>query len=135
MCRGSKGHPHAPPRCSHQTPAGVEPVPSKSAVSRLLKRQGLIGLEARNRRNRRSCRWELGAATELWQTDVVGDASLADGTQAKILIGIQDHSWFVVWATRRAVYRTFAGATEALGLRKRCCLKTVKGPLAYSAGI
>ena len=68
--------------------AGVEPVPSKSAVYRLLKRQGLIDPEARKPRDRKFRRWERGAAMELWQMDVVGGVLLADGTQAKILTGV-----------------------------------------------
>lgn len=53
--------------------------------------------------------------------DVVGGVLLADGTQAKILTGIDDHSRFVVCsgvmlrATSRAAFRAFAGALEALG--------------------
>ena len=114
--QGLKDRSHAPPRCAHQTPAevevwlvearrrnplwgprrlvheaaraGVEPVPSKSAVYRLLKRQGLIDPEARKPRDRKFRRWERGAAMELWQMDVVGGVLLADGTQAKILTGV-----------------------------------------------
>lgn len=147
--QGLKDRSHAPPRCAHQTPAevevwlvearrrnplwgprrlvheaaraGVNPVPSKSAVYRLLKRQGLIDPEARKPRDRKFRRWERGAAMELWQMDVVGGVLLADGTQAKILTGIDDHSRFVVCAgvmvraTSRAVCRAFAGALEAFG--------------------
>ena len=147
--QGLKDRSHAPPRCAHQTPpdvevwvvearrrnplwgprrlvheaarAGVAPVPSKSAVYRLLKRQGLIDPEARKPRDRKFRRWERAAAMELWQMDVVGGVLLADGTQAKILTGIDDHSRFVVCAgvmtraTSRAVCAAFAGALEAYG--------------------
>jgi hypothetical protein len=29
----------------------------------------------------------------LWQSDIVGGAFLADGTEAKIVARIDDHSW------------------------------------------
>ena len=62
-----------PRRLFHEAArAGVEPVPSKSAVYRLLKRQELIDPEARKPRDRKFRRWERGAAMELWQNDVVG---------------------------------------------------------------
>src|SRR5438105_7414379 len=43
-------------------------------------------------------RWERGAAMELWQLDVVGGFHLADGTTAKALTGLDDHSRFCVAA-------------------------------------
>ena len=41
-------------------------------------------------------RWERGGPMELWQMDVVGGVLLADGTECKVLTGIDDHSRFVV---------------------------------------
>jgi hypothetical protein len=58
---------------------------------------------------------------ELWQMDVVGGIGLADGTSAKILTGIDDHSRFVVCAgvmtraTSRAVCAHFAQAMRRHG--------------------
>src|SRR2546428_2416373 len=43
-------------------------------------------------------RWERGAAMELWQLDVEGGFHLADGTTAKALTGLDDHSRFCVAA-------------------------------------
>src|SRR5438128_2616610 len=43
-------------------------------------------------------RWERGGPMELWQMDVVGGFLLADGTSAKALTGIDDHSRFCVSA-------------------------------------
>src|SRR6266566_2327502 len=141
---------HRPPRCSHQMdPAvevwvlesrrrnpdwgprrlvheasrtGVDPAPSRSGVYRALKRAGLIDPLARRRRDRRFKRWERGGAMELWQMDVVGGVLLADGTGAKILTGIDDHSRFVVCAgvmsraTSRAVCSHFAEALRCHGV-------------------
>ena len=41
-------------------------------------------------------RWERGAPMELWQMDTVGGFLLADGTRAKALTGVDDHSRFCV---------------------------------------
>jgi transposase InsO family protein len=141
---------HRPPRCSHQMDpavevwvtetrrrnpdwgprrlvhearrAGVDPAPSRSGVYRALKRAGLIDPGARRRRDRRFKRWERGGAMELWQMDVVGGVLLADGTQCKILTGIDDHSRYVVCAglmtraTSRAVCSHFAAAMRTNGV-------------------
>ena len=141
---------HRPPRCSHQmdpaievwiletrrrnpdwgprrlvheaTKAGLEPVPSRSGIYRALQRAGLIDPQARRRRDRRFKRWERGGAMELWQMDVVGGVLLADGTQAKVLTGIDDHSRFIVCAgvmtkaTSRAVCAHLAAAMHAHGV-------------------
>ena len=141
---------HRPPRCSHQmdpavevwvlearrrnpdwgprrlvheaSRAGVEPVPSRSGVYRALKRAGLIDPQARRRRDRRFKRWERGGPMELWQLDVVGGVLLADGREAKVLTGIDDHSRFVVCAgvmvraTSRAVCSHFAEAMARHGV-------------------
>ena len=141
---------HRPPRCSHQMDpatevwvletrrrnpdwgprrlvheavrARVDPTPSRSGVYRALKRAGLIDPGARRRRDRRFKRWERGGAMELWQMDVVGGVLLADGTGAKILTGIDDHSRYVVCAgvmeraTSRAVCSHFAEAMRIHGV-------------------
>jgi transposase InsO family protein len=77
---------------------GVDPVPSKSGVYRALLRSNLIDPEARRPRDRKWKRWERGAPMELWQMDVVGGFLLADGTKAKALTGVDDHSRFCVSA-------------------------------------
>jgi hypothetical protein len=78
--------------------AGVEPLPSESAVYRALVRLNLIDPSGRRRRDRKWKRWERGVAMELWQMDVVGGFVLADGRRAKALTGIDDHSRFCVSA-------------------------------------
>jgi transposase InsO family protein len=117
---------HRPSSCPHQMPAGVEvalaemrrahpswgprrlvfelgrvgvePVPSESGVYRALVRLNLIDPSARRPRDRKWRRWERGAPMELWQMDVVGGFVLADGSKAKALTGIDDHSRFCVSA-------------------------------------
>ncbi|PVA35873.1 IS481 family transposase [Mycobacteroides abscessus] len=136
---------HRPVSCPHQMPAQVEatvlelrrsrpywgprrlvfelakrkvaPVPSESAVYRALLRAGLIDPSLRDRRSRKWKRWERGAPMELWQMDVVGGFPLADGTSAKALTGIDDHSRMCVCARLMTRERTRAvcdGLREAL---------------------
>jgi hypothetical protein len=59
-----------------------------------LVRLNLIDPSARRPRDRKWKRWERGAAMEVWQMDVGGGFVLADGTRAKALTGIDDHSRF-----------------------------------------
>ena len=127
---------HRPAVCPHQMPAAVEavllelrrsrpywgprrlvfelakrnvsPVPSPSAVYRALVRAGLIDPSVRDRRSRKWKRWERGAPMELWQMDIVGGFPLADGTSAKALTGIDDHSRMCVCARLMARERTRA---------------------------
>jgi len=127
---------HRPASCPHQMSAAVEamllelrrsrpywgprrlvfelakrhvvPVPSESAVYRALVRAGMIDPSLRDRRSRKWKRWERGAAMELWQMDVVGGFPLADGTSAKALTGIDDHSRMCVCARLMARERTRA---------------------------
>jgi hypothetical protein len=57
----------------------------------------------------------------LWQIDIVGEALLADGTEAKIVTGVDDHSRccliasVVARAIGRAVCPAFAAALAATG--------------------
>jgi transposase InsO family protein len=78
--------------------AGVDPVPSRSAIYRCLVRHGLIEVSRRRRRREDYKRWERLRAMELWQMDLVGRFHLADGTAVVALTGIDDHSRFCVCA-------------------------------------
>jgi transposase InsO family protein len=127
---------HRPASCPHQMPAVVEaallelrrsrpywgprrlvfelakrrvaPVPSESAAYRALVRAGMIDPSVRDRRSRKWKRWERGAAMELWQMDIVGGFPLADGSCAKALTGVDDHSRMCVCARLMARERTRA---------------------------
>ena len=87
---------------------GVEPAPSESAVYRCLVRAGVIDPMSRRRRRETWKRWERGAPMELWQLDVVHGFGLSDGTAAKALTGIDDHSRFCVSARLMLRERTQA---------------------------
>lgn len=138
---------HRPARCPHQMPApveaallelrrsrpywgprrlvhelgkrGVAPLPSAAGAYRALIRAGMIDPAARDRRSRKWKRWERSRPMELWQMDVVGGFPLADGTSAKALTGIDDHSRMCVCARLMAAERTRAvcdGLRSALGI-------------------
>jgi transposase len=71
---------------------GIDPVPGRTSIERCLVRHGLVTPEARKRRRSDYRRWERSRAMELWQMDIVGGVHLADGSEAKIVSGIDDHS-------------------------------------------
>ena len=124
VCELRRQHPHWGPDMlvSRLRRAGAEVVPSRSAVYRALVRHGLIEPKASRRRLVTFRRWERGRPMELWQLDVVGGVLLVDGTEAKIVTGIDDNSRFcvaagiVVRATTRPVCAVFAGALERYGV-------------------
>jgi transposase InsO family protein len=97
---------------------GIEPLPGRSSIYRCLVRHGLITPQARRKRRSDYKRWERSRAMELWQMDVVGGVRLADGTEAKIVTGVDDHSRFCVSA--HVVARATARPTcDALALAMR----------------
>ncbi len=81
-------------------------------------RQRLIDPVARRRRRDQYRRWERKTLMELWQLDIVDGGKLADGTDTKIVTGVDDHSRFCVIAAvvPRATGRAVCVAlVEALG--------------------
>jgi transposase InsO family protein len=139
---------HRPRSCPHQMPAVVEValtelrlahpswgprrlsfeltrrgwLVSESAAYRALARLNLVDPAARRPRARKWKRWERGEPMELWQMDVVGGFALADGTRAKALTGVDDHSRFCVSArlmsreSSRGVCDAVAAALRAYGV-------------------
>jgi transposase InsO family protein len=101
---------------------GVMPVPGRSSVHRALLRHGLIDPSTRKRRRSDYKRWERSRAMELWQMDIVGRFHLADGTEVKVVTGIDDHSRFCVCArivaraTARPVVAALRHALAAFGV-------------------
>ena len=124
VCELRRQHPYwGPARIAHRLRRdGVDPVPSHMGIYRALVRHGLIVPNERRTRLRDFKRWERGRPMELWQLDVVGGVLLADGTECKVLTGIDDHSRFIVVAglmTRavsRAVCGHFAAALRRYGV-------------------
>jgi transposase InsO family protein len=97
---------------------GVVPAPGRTSIERCLVRHGLVTREARRRKRGDYKRWERARAMELWQMDIVGGVRLTDGSEAKIVSGIDDHSRFVISAqvVARATARPVC---DALGLAMR----------------
>jgi len=91
----------------------IQPAPSESAVYRCLVRAAVIDPITRRRRRETWKRWERGGPMELW---------LADGSSAKALTGIDDHSRYCVSARLMASERTqsvcdgFNSAMQAYGV-------------------
>jgi transposase InsO family protein len=100
---------------------GLDPVPSRSSIYRVLVRSGLVEPRARRRKRSDYLRWERARPMELWQLDVM-EARLSDGSAVKILTGIDDHSRCCVVAsampraTARPVCEAFAQALRAYGV-------------------
>jgi transposase InsO family protein len=94
--------------------AGVSPLPGRSSVERCLIRHGLVTPQARKRKRSDYQRWERSRAMELWQMDIVGGVRIVDGSEAKIVSGIDDHSRFVTSArvVARATARPVCDALE-----------------------
>jgi transposase InsO family protein len=91
-------------------------------VYRCLRRHGLIELRRRRKRREEFRRFERDRPMQLWQMDVMGGVRLEDGTEAKILTGIDDHSRFCVAAglvrraTSKAICAVFAASLRRFGI-------------------
>ena len=125
ICELRREHPRwGPRRLQHELGrTGRWPmVPARMTVYRVLVRHGLISPGSRRRRRGDYRRWERDAPMALWQLDIVGGAWLADGTEAKVITGVDDHSRYcviaqvVARATGRAVCLAFAGALRRFGV-------------------
>jgi transposase InsO family protein len=89
------------------------PIPSRITVHRVLVRHGLVDVVSRRRRRDQYRRWERGAPMELWQLDIVGGLMLANGGEAKVVTGVDDHSRYCVIA---AVVSRASGRAVCLAL-------------------
>jgi transposase InsO family protein len=124
VCEMRREHPRwGPRRLAHELGrVGMAPVPSRMTVYRILVRHGLVEVRKRGRRREDYKRWERDAPMALWQLDIVGGVFLVDGTEVKVVTGVDDHSRFCVIAqacvraTGRAVCLAFARALERYGV-------------------
>ena len=124
ICQLRGAHPRWGPRrlLFELGKAGISPEPSRSTIYRVLVRHGLVPARKRKRRRQDYKRWQRDAPMELWQLDVTGSVFLADGTELKLVSGIDDHSRFCVIATvvhratARAVCRAFLAAMATYGI-------------------
>ena len=123
VCQLRRTHPRwGPQRLGWELErAGVLPLPSRVTIWRILARNGLI--DPQRRRRRRDYRaWEREAPMSLWQMNIMGGVWLADGTEGKLVTGIDDHSRYcvvahlVIQATGRAVCQALVDGLRAWGL-------------------
>jgi transposase InsO family protein len=95
---------------------------TRSTVYRVLVRNQLIEPRSRRRRRQDYTRWERPVPMQLWQLDVTASAFLANGTEVKIVTGLDDHSRYcviakaVLRATARPVCRAFVEAMTVYGV-------------------
>jgi transposase InsO family protein len=123
ICEMRREHPRWGPRrlAFELARDGVDPAPSRMTVYRTLVRHGLVEPRKRGRRREDYKRWEREAPMALWQLDIVGGVFLADGTEVKVVTGVDDHSRYCVIAsaclraTGRAVCLAFARAMARYG--------------------
>jgi len=123
ICELRRGHPKWGPRrlVFEMGRRGFGQV-TRSTVYRTLVRNGLVEPKPRRRRRKDYRRWERGTPMELWQLDVTASAFLTDGTEVKIVTGVDDHSRFCVMtkavrrATARPVCLAFVEAMRAYGV-------------------
>ena len=110
-----RAHPRWGPRSIRTQLAkdGFTPVPGRSSIYRTLVRHRLLEPTPRKRSRADYKRWERSRSMELWQMDVVGRFHLADGTEVKVVTGIDDHSRFCVCA-RVVAQATARPVCEAL---------------------
>jgi transposase InsO family protein len=124
ICELRREHPGwGPRRIEHQLRrSGMEPVPSRSSIYRCLRRHGLVELRRRRKRREEFRRWERERPMQLWQMDVMGGVEIQDGSELKIVTGVDDHSRFCVAAglvrraTSKAVCEVLAASLRRFGI-------------------
>ena len=124
ICRMRGSHPRWGPRrlLFELGKAKVTPLPSRSTIYRVLVRHGLVPARKRKRRRQDYKRWQREEPMQLWQLDVTASVFLADGSECKLVSGIDDHSRFCVIATvvrratARAICRAFLAAMRTYGI-------------------
>src|SRR5947209_2571032 len=130
VCELRRTHPRwGPRRLVHELRRlGVDPVPLRSTVYRVLVRHGLVSAIARKRRREDYRRWERPGPMQLWQLDIMGSVMIIDPaapggvTEAKLISGIDDHSRYSVIgkvvprASARAVCTAFMAAMAEYGV-------------------
>jgi len=100
---------------------GIDP-PSRTTIYRVLVRNNLVTPIARKRPRGSYVRWQRDVPMELWQLDFIKGVFLTDGTECKVVTGIDDHSRYCVIAkvvrraTGRQIALAFAQAMSTYGL-------------------
>jgi transposase InsO family protein len=123
ICELRRQHPGwGPRRIRHQLGRqGVDPLPGRSSIYRCLKRHNLIELRRRKKRRDEFRRFERDRPMELWQMDVMSGVLVDDGTELKIVTGMDDHYFCVAAgvvrpATAPAVCEVFTASMLRYGV-------------------
>jgi len=124
VCELRRSHPRwGPARLAFELGRrDITPVPSQATLYKVLVRNALIAPGQRRRPASSYIRWERGEPMELWQLDIMGGVFLADGTEVKLVSGLDDHSRYCVVAqlvrraTGRAVCAAFAASLARFGV-------------------
>jgi transposase InsO family protein len=124
VCELRRSHPRwGPARLAFELGRrDITPVPSEPTLYRVLVRNGLIAPGQRRRPASSYVRWECGEPMELWQLDIMGGVFLSDGTELKLVSGLDDHSRYCVTAqlvtraTGRAVCAAFTASLARYGI-------------------
>ena len=121
ICEIRRKHPGwGPIRIAHTLDRqGVDELPSESSIYRCLKRHNLVELRRRKKRRDEFRRWERNRPMQLWQMDVMSGVLLDDGTDLKVVTGVDDHSRFCIAAglVRRATSRAVCDVFRVAMLR------------------
>ena len=123
VCEMRRTHPRWGPRRLRAELArkGVDPLPHRSSIYRILVRFDLVAARPRRKRRSEYKRWQRDAPMELWQMDLVGSCLLTNGRELKVVTGVDDHSRYCVIATvvprgtARAVCAAFVKALVEYG--------------------
>ena len=67
-------------------------MPSRSTVYRVLVRRGLVPARKRKRRRQDYKHWQREQPMQLWQMDITASVFLTDGTELKLISGLDDHT-------------------------------------------
>jgi transposase InsO family protein len=124
VCELRRSHPRwGPARLAFELgKRDIAPVPSQATLYKVLVRNGLIAPGQRRRPASSYIRWEREEPMELWQLDIMGGVFLSDGTELKLVSGLDDHSRYCVVAqlvrraTGRAVCAAFAASLARFGV-------------------
>ena len=94
----------------------IDTPPSVTTIWRILTRAGLVTPEPRKRPKRASIRFQADLPNECWQSDFT-HWTLADGTDAEILLWVDDYSRFLISAT---AHQPVTGRTVLHAFRAAC---------------
>ena len=89
---------------------GTERLPSHMAIYRALTRHGLSEERRARKRLPADKRWEPGRPMELWQMDVARGVLLTDGTECKVLTGVNAGIGPVQRKMRKEAIRAWPGS-------------------------